>query len=111
MALRRPLIAGLGTTGVLVAFAFMLLMVVGALLGFHGWPGDGRAGDAKGIGIKDTQLTKLAPVTLSFAAPGTAAAATSAATQQVRAHQSREHGGRDAQGVAGVRRTSEGRSA
>jgi hypothetical protein len=111
MALRRPLIAGLGTTGVLVVFAFMLLTVVGALLGFRPWPGNGTVGDTRGIAIKDAQLTKLAPVTLSFAAPGTASAATSSATQQGKARRSRAHRGHDAQGVAGVRRTSERKSA
>jgi hypothetical protein len=105
MALRRPLIAGFGTTGLLVAFAALLLVVVGALLGFRGWPGNGSVGDAGGVSIKDARLTNFAPVTLPAVKADAFAATASPAAPR---HGKRSHGrrARDAQGVAGERRSS-----
>jgi hypothetical protein len=104
MAIRRPLIAGLGTTGVLVAFAALLLVVVGALLGFRAWPGGGSVGDAGGVTIKDARLTKLAPVTLPTAAPAIDAVTRSVVAK--RGKRSHARGAHDAQGVAGEQRSS-----
>jgi hypothetical protein len=109
MALRRSFIAGAGTAGLLVAFAALLLVVAGALIGFRAWPGDGSVGDAGSIAIHDAQLTGLKAPTLlpPVAAPAQAATKAPAA---VRHHAStagaHKRHARDAQGVAGVRRTS-----
>jgi hypothetical protein len=107
MALRRSFIAGAGTAGLLVAFAALLLVVAGALIGFRAWPGDGSVGDAGTIAIHDAQLTGLkAPTLPAAAAPAAAATAARAAARHhgsARAHKRRA---RDSQGVAGVRRTS-----
>ncbi len=43
MIATRAYIAGIGTSGVLLAFAALLLIVLGALLGFRGWPGGSTA--------------------------------------------------------------------
>ena len=104
MAVRRSFIAGLGTTGVLVAFAALLLVVMGALLGFRGWPGDGAVGDSGGVSIGDARLTGLPPALLPFA---TAAHPEAAATLSPR-HARRAHGrrSRDAGAVEGVRQQS-----
>jgi hypothetical protein len=106
MALRRSFIAGLGTTGVLLGFAALLLIVVGALIGFQSWPGNSSVGDARGVAIKDARLTGLRPVTLPA---GSAKAATGAAAAHGAARASHKSRARDAQGVAGVRRTSSGK--
>jgi hypothetical protein len=105
MALRRSFIAGLGTTGLLLGFALLLLLVVGALMGFRSWPGDGSVGEASGVSISEARLTQLPPVEL----PGTDTAKAGAATRaggQKAAHGSRKRHAHDAQAVAGVRRAS-----
>jgi hypothetical protein len=104
MAVRRSFIAGLGTTGVLVAFAALLLVVMGALLGFRGWPGDGAVGDSGGVSIGDARLTGLPPDLLPFAtaAHPEIAAATSPGPARL-AHGRRS---RDAGAVEGVRQHS-----
>ena len=43
MRATRAYIAGIGTSGVLLVFAALLLIVLGALLGFRGWPGGSTA--------------------------------------------------------------------
>ncbi len=101
MAVRRSFIAGLGTTGVLVAFALLLLVVVGALLGFRGWPGDGSVGDAGGVSIGDARLTGLPPDLLPFAA-----AARPELTAAPSSGHARGRHSRDAGAVAGVRQHS-----
>ena len=40
MTASRAYIAGIGTTGVLIGFALLILAVVSAIVGFRGWPGD-----------------------------------------------------------------------
>jgi hypothetical protein len=107
MALRRSFIAGAGTAGLLVAFAALLLVVAGALIGFRAWPGDGSVGDAGGIAIHDAQLTGLkAPTLPSVAAPADAATKATAAGRRHASAAGHKRHARDAQGVAGVRRTS-----
>ncbi len=101
MAVRRSFIAGLGTTGVLVAFAALLLVVMGALLGFRGWPGDGAVGDSGGVSIGDARLTGLPPQILPVSASQPDAAAPP--THAQRAHGRRS---RDAGAVEGVRQHS-----
>src|SRR4051794_3727384 len=44
MRARAAYIRSLGTTSILVAAAFLMLGVVGALVGFHGWP-EGAVGE------------------------------------------------------------------
>lgn len=103
MAVRRSFIAGLGTTGVLVAFAVLLLVVMGALLGFRGWPGNGAVGDSGGVSIGDARLTGLPPDLLPFAA-----VARPEAAAPTTGHARRTHGGRsrDSGAVEGVRQHS-----
>jgi hypothetical protein len=107
MALRRPFIAGAGTAGLLVAFAALLLVVAGALIGFRAWPGGGSVGDAGSIALHDAKLTGLkAPTLASVAAPADAAAKAAAGGRRHASAAGRKRHARDAQGVAGVRRTS-----
>jgi hypothetical protein len=103
VAVRRSFIAGLGTTGVLVAFAALLLVVVGALLGFQGWPGGGGVGDAGGVSIGDARLTGLPPQILPVAKSQPEAAAPPSLSHAQRAHGRRS---RDAGAVEGVRQHS-----
>jgi hypothetical protein len=104
MAVRRSFIAGLGTTGVLVAFAALLLVVMGALLGFRGWPGDGAGGDSGGVAIGDARLPGLPADLLPFAtAAHPEAAAPTSLFNDRHAHRRRA---RDAGAVEGVRQHS-----
>jgi hypothetical protein len=104
MAVRRSFIAGLGTTGVLVAFAALLLVVMGALLGFRGWPGDGAEGNSGGVSIGDARLTGLPHDLLPFATAAHPEIAGTPSRGPARpAHGSRS---RDAGAVAGVRQHS-----
>jgi hypothetical protein len=102
MARRRALIAGLGTTGLLVALALLLLAVVGALLAFHGWPGSGGVGSAEGVSLDAGRLVSAGPP--SFAEAATPAARAARARER-RAQGSHGGGAADRQQVAGIRRT------
>jgi hypothetical protein len=74
--------ASLGTTGVLIGCALLLLVVVSAIVAFRGWPAGGAVGDETGVSIDgDRALTELAPVRFEA---GPAALAT-ASTPTVRA--------------------------
>jgi hypothetical protein len=101
MTASRAYITGLGTTGVLLGFALLLLLVVSAILSFRGWPGGGAAGDGSVVRIDGgPALTRLAPVRFEPAAAAGAdgstlgAGAASAATASGSV--------RDAGGVGGV---------
>ena len=52
MRATRAYIAGIGTSGVLLVFAALLLIVLGALLGFRGWPGGSTAQDVDTLVIE-----------------------------------------------------------
>jgi hypothetical protein len=71
----RAYIAGLGTTGVLVAFALLMLAVVSAILAFRGWPGEGVVDGAEAVTVDSGgRLIDIDPVRLAGAsARGTAA--------------------------------------
>jgi hypothetical protein len=86
----------------------MLLLVVGALIGFRGWPGDASVGDAGGIAIQDTRLTHLPTVELQGAAPRADAPSAAAARPlgARKARRSRAGKSQDAGDVGGVRRDS-----
>jgi hypothetical protein len=104
MARRRAILAGLGTTGVLVGLALVLLAVVGALLAFHGWPGTAGGGSLQGVSLDDKRLVRAAPPSFAAAAvPGTR----SIVALPRRRGGRRSRAGRAAarQGVAGIRRT------
>lgn len=104
MAVRRSFIAGLATTGVLVAFAALLLVVMGALLAFNGWPGNGAVGDSGGVSIGNARLTSLPPDLLPFptaARPEIAAAPSGGPARPAHGRRSR-----DAGAVEGVRQHS-----
>ena len=85
----RAYIAGLGTTGVLVASALLLLAVVSALVAFRGWPGTDVGEDIGNLIVGDTDRSlavqdgparvardaaPAAGAVADTAAPGTAAA-------------------------------------
>lgn len=87
----RAYLAGLGTTGVLVGSALLLLVVVGTLVAFHGWPSTDVAEDIGSLVVGDSerrltvedgperiaaQAAPAAGAVAESAAPGTAAAAT-----------------------------------
>lgn len=91
----RAYIASLGTTGVLVASAVLLLAVVSALVAFRGWPGTGFAEDIGHLVVGEPERTlpvggprqaarNAAPAAAAVArrpAPGTAAAARASAAR------------------------------
>lgn len=105
MARRRALIAGLGTTGVLVALALLLLAVVGALLAFRGWPGDGVVDDADGLSLDGARLVAAPPPSFAGVVPPGAGNRAGPRRRVSR----RLSGGRsgDRQSVAGVGRSGE----
>jgi hypothetical protein len=49
----RAYLASLGTTGLLVASSILLLAVVGAIVGFTGWPGGGFLTEIEGLVVDD----------------------------------------------------------
>jgi hypothetical protein len=103
MARRRATIAALGTTGVLVGLALLLLAVVGAFLAFRGSAGNGALDDAEGVSLGDGRLVKAAPPSFATAAAAPGAAASGGLRRHARTL-ARRAGSRDAQAVAGVRR-------
>jgi hypothetical protein len=75
MKASRAYIAGLGTTGVLLAFALLLLVVVSAIVAFRGWPAGDAAGGSDAVRIDDARdLIELPPVQLGTTAAAAAAA-------------------------------------
>jgi hypothetical protein len=96
----RAYIAGIGTTGVLIGFALLILAVVSALVAFRGWPGDAVVGGAGEVDVGDNaSLVGIEPVRLgerARAADGRATSRAGAATAG-----SRRAGGRfDVRGVS-----------
>ena len=89
----RAYIAGIGTTGVLVASALLLLAVVSTLVAFRGWPGTDLVDDIGNLVVGESErplavqgparaALEAAPAAGAVAenpAPGTAAAAAAAA--------------------------------
>src|SRR3954452_20395235 len=79
MRTTRAFIAGLGTTGSLVAAAVCLLVVVGAVVAFNGWPGAGLGNPIDKLVVNDAPnapapLGRTGPTAVATGA--TAAAAT-----------------------------------
>src|SRR5215208_2440502 len=79
MRTTRAFIAGLGTTGSLVAAAICLLIVVGAVVAFNGWPGTGLADKVDRFVVDDSSQSSV-PVSTSGPAAVAAGASTAAAT-------------------------------
>lgn len=73
MRTTRAFIAGIGTTGSLVAATACVFLVASAVIAFNGWPGTGFADRVDSIFVNDEP-----PV--AWDQPGTAAVATGAAT-------------------------------
>lgn len=101
MAARRALLAGLGTTGVLIACAALLLAVVGALFAFKGWPGDESVGQSDGLSIGAARLIDAQPP--SFAGTPVPAEVRQALRSPRRRVSRPARRGRDRVAVAGVR--------
>lgn len=75
MRASRAYIAGLGTTGVLVASALLLLGVVSALVAFQGWPGSGFAENTSSLRVGQSERIEVdGPVQVASNAGPTAAA-------------------------------------
>jgi hypothetical protein len=79
MRTTRAFIAGLGTIGSLVAAAVCLLIVVGAVVAFNGWPGSGLGDRVDKLVVDDSSHTSV-PVSTSGPAAVAAGASTAAAT-------------------------------
>jgi hypothetical protein len=78
----RAYIAGLGTTGVLIASGLLLLVVVSTIVAFNGWPGQALVKDLESLMLGDDKpaLTLSGPAQVAAdAAPAAAAVATTAA--------------------------------
>ena len=99
MTASRAYLAGIGTTGVLIGFALLILAVVSALVAFRGWPGDTATDGAGAVTFgEEASLIELEPVRMgarSAAAGGAAGPGRAAASGEASA------GGRfDVRGVA-----------
>lgn len=119
----RAYLAGIGTTGVLVASALLLLAVVSTLVAFRGWPGTDVTEDIGNlfVGGSDRPLAvegparvaeRAAPAAGAVAdtpAPGTAAAAASAPPPVPAAAPVRTLTQRTTRGPTNLRLRSEGR--
>jgi hypothetical protein len=95
----RAYIAGVGTTGVLVGFALLMLTVVSALVAFRGWPGDTVVEGAGAVTVDQAdRLIDIDPVRL--ASPSATAKSTAAAAGRGTGRRARTTGGRfEVQGV------------
>jgi hypothetical protein len=98
VAVSRAYIAGIGTTGVLVGFALLMLAVVSAIVAFRGWPGDAVIDGAGAVKVgDDARLIDIDPLRLGAgASPAAGGGAARAAT-------GRTSGGRTAGGRFDVR--------
>jgi hypothetical protein len=102
----RAYIAGIGTTGVLVGFALLILVVVGAIVAFRGWPGDAVVGGAGAVTVGEgAGLVEIEPVRFDERAAATLGGATTRAGGALPG--SRAAGGRF--GVRGVRQSESAR--
>jgi hypothetical protein len=77
MRASRAYITGLGTTGVLLCFALLLLVVVSAILTFRGWPAGAAGEDSAAVSIGSDRGTGAAPVRREVSATSPAAKARS----------------------------------
>jgi hypothetical protein len=76
----RAYIAGIGTTGVLIGFALLILAVVSAIVAFRGWPGDAVVdGDGSVTIGEGAGLVNIAPVSFGERATAILAGATTRA--------------------------------
>ena len=74
MRATRAYIAGIGTTGSLVAAAICTLIVVGAIVAFNGWPGSGLGSSQVQRMVVDDSGRQAAPVAVRTRAASPAAA-------------------------------------
>lgn len=97
MKASRAYITGLGTTGVLLCFAMLLLVVVSAIVTFRGWPA-GTAGDdsTAAVRIDADRSTSAAPVrrevTAARRAANAGAARSAARVKRPSRHRGSVHG-------------------
>jgi hypothetical protein len=72
----RAYIAGIGTTGVLIGFALLMLAVVSAIVAFRGWPGDTMLEGSGAVTVGEgSGMVEIEPVRLGEAASGAGGAA------------------------------------
>jgi hypothetical protein len=98
MKASRAYITSLGTTGLLLSFALLLLVVVSAIMAFRAWPGDAVADDSAAVRIDSGHATELAPVRFTTPASAPRTGGRAAAPTARRAAVSRDRGG--VQGVS-----------
>lgn len=80
MTASRAYIAGIGTTGVLIGFALLILAVVSALVAFRGWPGDTAADGAGAVTFGEgASLIEVEPVRMGTGSSAAVGAAVGAA--------------------------------
>jgi len=65
MKATKAYIASAGTTGLLVASSMSLLVLVGAILAFNGWPNSGLAEDVERFFVGDDEPSVLVPGAVS----------------------------------------------
>ena len=96
----RAYIAGIGTTGVLIGFALLILVVVSAIVAFRGWPGDAVVGGAGALTVGEGGgLVEFEPAGFDERAAATLGGATTRAGAAIPG--SRAAGGRfDVRGVS-----------
>lgn len=68
MRATKAYIAGLGTTGVLLAASLILLALVGTLVGFNAWPKGDLADRVERVSVDDSSLSLAGPDSVAAAA-------------------------------------------
>jgi hypothetical protein len=69
MKASRAYITGLGTTGVLLCFALLLLAVVSAIVTFRGWPAGAAGDDSTAVSIGSDRGSRAVPLRREVTAP------------------------------------------
>jgi hypothetical protein len=103
MSASRAYIAGVGTTGVLIGFALLTLVVFSAIIAFRGWPGDTAVDGAGAMSVDSGgRLIELDPLRLAKEAAAAAATATPASAGRAAGTAAAVESRSEAGGVEGV---------
>jgi hypothetical protein len=105
MKASRAYITSLGTTGLLLCFALLLLVVVSALTAFRGWPGQAAGGDdSAAVRIDSGREAAHVKRVRQTTAAATASTQRAAERAPAPARRARKAGNRDTGAVGGVSR-------
>jgi hypothetical protein len=88
MHARAAYIRSFGTTGILLVASLLMLAMVGAVVGFHRWPGGSVVQNVPSVPLNPTSTSHLREVRATTAVPGVHKATTSRAARAARARKS-----------------------